>query len=273
MKKTLMVLLVAALMVSCSSSYQFVQIQEFKVNGQNTLVTEDNDVKLDFSTCMSKEGIYAYSVYNKTDGFLYIDKSKSFLIDEYGLAHNFVDAHASFNEKKGNNTFVQKQENEDMNYLEYSSDNIMIVPPKSSKPIFALTTQNTIMLRCDLPQFPSEPFSVSTDDTLFTIVTTYRTDRTPKETTLFSTITRYKITNTPEYVIARYVLRPPVCVNMREPGKTYPPDGEQIYDIYYDVLDNAVTIPYFVLKSSNKYYEHKDEYRYSIIYDGYLKIY
>jgi len=259
------------LFASCSSSYQFVQVQEYSAD-HGSLSVENNDVQITYSVKHLSDGWCEYSIYNKTDGFVYVDKSKSFTIDPLGYAHNVISysERASLSEKRNINQIPEATNNE--LYTVYESADIIVIPPKALKRIYGLATGPGLMLHCDLKQFPSTLVSTNTDIVMFKAVTTYRTDDMHDERTITNTITLDKVSNMPEYIIARYKERPAVCENMRKTNEYYPAVNDPVYDLYYETADGSLIFPYYTYNSSKKYYDYKPEYRWSSVDNGYKKI-
>lgn len=260
------------LLASCSSSYQFVQVQEYSAGNGNSMTVENEDVRITYSVANLADGWCSYAVYNKTDGFVYIDKSKSFTVDPAGYAHNVITSEERCMMTAKKQTFMQTPAKDSVDYSVYTSSDIVVIPPKAMKTVYGLASGHGMILHCDLPQYPSKAVSVNVNEEMFTAVTTYRTDGKQQETTVSSVIKLDKVSNMPEYIIARYTARQPVCENMKEAGKIYPPDDEIIYDMYYDVKAGSMTFPYYVKNSTTKYFDYKPEYEWYESVDGYKKV-
>ncbi len=259
------------LFASCSSSYQFVQVQEYSAD-HGSLSVENNDVQITYSVKHLSDGWCEYSIYNKTDGFVYIDLSKTFTIDPQGYVHNVISSYekVSLLEKSMTNQTIE--ELSDKQYIIFETADIVVIPPKALKKMYGLATGPGLMLHCDLKQFPSTLVSVDIDSIIFKAVTTYRTDDMHDERTIANTITLDKVSNMPEYIIARYKERPAVCENMRKTNEYYPAVNDPVYDLYYETAEGSLMFPYYTYNSSKKYYDYKPEYRWSSVDNGYKKI-
>ena len=270
MKKFVFFILVC-LFTSCANYYNFVQIQKYSINEDNSLIYDNVDCSVNYSNIFSTDGLPFYTVYNKTEHFLFIDKSKSFIIDYNGEAHNCVEfkeqvslTNKSFYEGQAFNK--QYHTTNKIEYTEYISDSVLIIPPKSYKKVAFYGDNVKILLHCDLPKYPSSPKSIALNSPVLTVLTTYRINN-EYEKTIKNTIFLNKVTNTPEYIIAKYIQRTTNCENMRT-GNQY---EQSMFDLYYDVEKNNVTLPYKVY-SYVKYYDHKKDHYKNDYRGGYVKI-
>lgn len=178
MKNKFFLLLCVVLLSSCTAqTYHFIQVFETKsASGAAPVEQRDGGLAYEDANCRivyslwAKKGCAGFGIYNKTDEMMFVDLCKSFFVRN-GIADDYAT----------------------------KEQNVMAIPPHTSRIILADTITDKLILDCGLDRYPSEKASIAfteADSPLkFTNYVTYRLGNSERENVIENAFYVAKITN------------------------------------------------------------------------------
>lgn len=301
------------MLTSCRSTYSFYQVYETQPTVQNSCKTSDHGtLRYEDPLCAidyyfwSNGGSASFEFYNKTEEIIYIELDKSFFIKN-GHAYDLYKGREWSNSSTtgiattssngltlstGLITSIpvstqtsrasvlasssSSSANTETNTTTFVEQNIVAIPPHSSKYIETYSMTSQPLLSCDLTRYPSQnarlTFTADNSPLTFSNYITFIVGEKGQTKTIKNEFYVSSVTNYAEPEIVVFRERPEVCENMKD-GDAIPP-MYVLYDKYIKsnvCAFNSSFYQFYQTTSTKKLYKSKDSYVYKYAYNAYVK--